>query len=406
MRRRQFLGRAGAGSLAALYFPRADFFAAENAAVNARSDIIGELDPRVEVSLDHIAWNFSQVKKRVKVRVMAVVKANGYGHGLVEVSRALERAGADWLMVGKLQEAAALREAGVKCPVLNFGSFTRDDSEAIVRLNISQSVYTEEAVYLNEAASRSGKRAGVHIDIDTGMGRTGVPFSNALTFAEKIAAMPNLRVEGVMTTLAEDLEFDREQLRRFLGVCSAARQKGLSLGLRHVASSAGVFESSEFYLDMIRPGITLYGYYPNARTQKEDLLGLRPALKLTAHVIFIKELGPGDSLSYLRVFTAREKMRVATASIGYSDGYPPQFGGKAHVAIRGKKFSVTEAVTSNHVMIDLKNDPEIRIGDEVVLIDTQKESGLTADVLGEASGVSDYKILIGLSPSLPRKFRG
>lgn len=176
------------------------------------------------------------------------------------------------------------------------------------------------------------------------------------------------------------------------------------MGLKHAASSAGIFESPEFYLDMIRPGITLYGYYPNGQTQKEDLLKLRPALKLMARVIFIKDMRPGDSVSYHRVYTARKKMRVATVGIGYSDGYLPQLGGKGFVSIRGNKYPVMAAVTSNHIMADLGDDHDIKVGEDVTLIDNRIDSGLTADVLEAQSGVSDYKILIGLNPLLPRKF--
>jgi alanine racemase len=155
---------------------------------------------------------------------------------------------------------------------------------------------------------------------------------------------------------------------------------------------------------MIRPGITLYGYYPNAQTQKEDLLKLKPALKLMARVILIKDMLPGDSLSYHRVFKAQKRMRVATVGIGYSDGYLPQLGGKGFVSIRGKRYPVMAAVTSNHIMVDLGNDQDVKVGDEAILIDNQKNSSLTADVLEAQSGVSDYKILIGLNPLLPRKF--
>jgi alanine racemase len=368
-------------------------------------EMAGRKDPWIEVNLDHIRWNFSQIKKHVKVRVMAVVKANAYGHGLVDVALALEKAGVDGLMVGKLTEGLALRKAGLQSPVLNFGPFGKEDCEAIVVNNLSQSVYSEEAASLHEAASRFRNKASVHIDIDTGMSRTGIPYDKALPLIEKIASLTQIKIDGIATTLTEDSEFDREQLKRFREVCSAAEKKGISLGLKHAASSAGIFESSELYLDMIRPGITLYGYYPNAQTQKEDLLKLRPALKLMAKVIFIKDMRPGDSVSYHRVFKAKKKMRVATVSVGYSDGYLPQLGGKGFVSIRGKKYPVMAAVTSNHVMVDLGDDKDIKVGEDVTLIDNRIDSGLTADVLEAQSGVSDYKILIGLNPQLPRKYQ-
>ena len=398
MRRRNFLQAMGAGSLAALT-------SADQNEEQAAGPI-GYRDPRIEVNLAHVRWNLTQIGSRVNVPVMAVVKANAYGHGLVDTSRALEKAGVYSLMVGKLQEAVALRQAGVRCPILNFGPFDRRDGTEIVLRKISQAVFTEEVAYLEEAAAKLGQMASVHIDIDTGMGRTGAAPEQTLPLIEKTASFSHLKIDGVCTTLTEDPDFDKEQLRRFLEVCTAAKARGISLGLRHAASSAGVFYTSEFYLDMIRPGITIYGYYPNARTRKQDVLGLKPALKLEAKVSFIKELAAGESFSYLRAFRAERKMRAATVGIGYSDGYPVSFGGKVQVLIRGKKFPVLEAITSNHAMVDLGDDREVRVGDEVTLVDPDRKSGLAADDLAEMSGVGDYKILIGLNPLLPRTYLG
>jgi alanine racemase len=247
--------------------------------------------------------------------------------------------------------------------------------------------------------------ASVQVDVDTGMGRTGVALSQALGLLEKVAARSHIRVDGISTTLTEDPEFDREQLRRFLEVCASAKARGIRFGLRHAASSAGILSSGDFCLDMVRPGITLYGYYPNSRTQQEDRLNLRPALKLLAYVVFIKDLAPGDSLSYHRVFKARKATRVATVGIGYGDGYPPAFGGKTAALVKNKKFPVLDAVTANHLMIELGDDREVKIGDEVILIDSSKESGLTADVLAEQGGISDYRILISLNPLIPRIYK-
>jgi len=407
MKRRNFLMTAGMGSFASLAH-RGQKTGESIKGIGPKAtanEMAGGKDPWIEVNLDNIRWNFSQIKKQVKVRVMAVVKANAYGHGLVDASLALEKAGVDGLMVGKLTEGLALRKAGLQSPVLNFGPFGKEDCEAIVRNNISQSVYSEETASLHEAASRFMNKASVHIDIDTGMSRTGIPYDKALPLIEKIASLSHIKIDGIATTLTEDPEFDREQLRRFREVCSAAEKKGISLGLKHAASSGGIFESPEFYLDMIRPGITLYGYYPNAQTQKEDLLKLRPALKLMAKVIFIKDMRPGDSVSYHRAIKAQKNMRAATVGIGYSDGYPPQLGGKGFVSIRGKKYPVMAAVTSNHIMVDLGDDKDIKVGEDVTLIDNRIDSGLTADVLEAQSGVSDYKILIGLNPQLPRKYQ-
>jgi alanine racemase len=404
MDRRKFLDSLGAGSLAVLAGPARASAGEERGDPGKDRAIAGRRDARIDVSVENLFWNFGRVSRRAVVPVMAVVKANAYGHGLVETALALEKAGAAALMVGKLREAGELRDAGVRLAILNFGPFAPEDAEEILARRISQAVFSGEARDLNERASKLKTKASVHIDIDTGMGRTGVAHDRALPLIERIASLPSTRIDGICTTLTEDPEFDREQMRRFLKVCDEARSKGIALGRRHAASSAGLFESPEFFLDMVRPGITLYGYYPNARTAKEDALALRPALKLSATVIFIKELAPGDSISYLRAFKSGGKMRVAALGIGYSDGYPAPMGGRASVSIKGKRFPVLPAVTANHTMIDLLGDPDIQVGDEAVLIDQTKGSGLTADALGEKTGIGDYKLLIGLSPSLPRAF--
>ncbi len=335
---------------------------------------------------------------------MAVVKANAYGHGLIEVARCLEKAGVDSLMVGKLEEAITLREAGLRCPILNFGPFSRSDAEEIIRQRLSQSVFTEEAFYLEEAAAKTGQKGSIHLDIDTGMGRTGIPHHQALPFIEKLASCPHLRLEGISTTLTEDVAFDREQVRLLNEIYAAARKKGINCGLRHAASSAGLLASSEFNLDMVRPGITIYGYYPNAQTQKEDSLHLKPALRLKARVIFMKKLAAGETLSYHRAFKAERPMLVATLGIGYSDGYPAQLGGQAWALIKGHKYPILPLITANHLMVELHDEAEIKIGDEAILIDTEKSSVATASFISEKTGISPYRLLIGVNPLLPRHF--
>jgi alanine racemase len=367
-------------------------------------ETIGSFDPLIEINLNNIHWNIKKIRKLVKVPIMAVVKANAYGHGLIEVGRFLERKGIEWLMVGKLQEAVVLRKEGVKCSILNFGPFSKEDCEEIIQWEISQSVYTEEARYLNEISSKLNKKARVHIHIDTGLGRIGIPYYKALPFIERISRLPNLIIEGISTTLSEDKEFDLEQLKRFRDVCSLTTKRGISTGLRHAASSDGILSQPQSYLDMVRPGITIYGYYPSLKTQKEDRLSLKPALKMKARVIYMKDLLPGESLSYHRTFIAQKKELIGTVGAGYSDGYPFQLANKGFVLIRDKKFPIIASVTANHLMVNLTNNRNIRIGDEVILINDDKKKGITADEVGELSGISVYKVLIGLNPLLPRKY--
>ena len=402
MKRKEFLkmtaGLAGAAALA--------WGAERKEGLPSAAAEGGSRDPRVDVDLERIGWNLDRVRDRAGVPVMAVVKANAYGHGLVDVSKYLERRGAQAFMVGKLDEAVRLRSSGVRAPIVNFGPFSPADAGAVVDHDITQSASTDDVFALDEAASRSPRPASVDVHIDTGMNRAGVAAERAIPFLEKLATLRRVRIRGISTTLTEDPEFDAVQLRRFLDICAKARQKGIEHGPRHAASSAGLLAGPEFRLDMVRPGIMLYGYYPNARTRKEDALGLKPALRLAARVTFIGDVAAGESISYVRAIKAERPMRVAAVGIGYSDGYPPALGGTGVVRIRGENFPVLPAVTSNHIMVDLRNNRGVEIGDEAVLLDSDRSSGAAADSLAELGGLSDYKLLIGINPLIPRVYKG
>ncbi len=405
MKRRMFLTQLGAGVGSMTSLPLLKRICGPETKGEAnlpRDRRTGSMDSTVEINLANLAWNVAQIKKVVRVPIMAVIKANAYGHGLVEVAKFLEKQGIRWLMVGKLEEAIVLREKGVRCRILNFGAFSRQDVREIVSREIHQAVWSEEATFLDEEARARRKKAAIHIDVDTGMGRTGVPWTKVNLLLSRMANLEGLKVEGLMTTLTEDEDFDREQLRRLDEVYLQAKERGISIGLRHAASSAGILAGPEFHLDMVRPGIMLYGYYPSEKTQRADELGLKPVARWCSRVIDIRELQPGETLSYHRVYKATQTMRVATIGVGYSDGYPAQLAGKNHVLIKGKKFPLLAAVTANHMMVDLEGDQSVAVGDEAILLDNTPGSGLTADILASLSGTSSYKILIWLNPLLPR----
>lgn len=368
-----------------------------------KMEILSSHDPWVELNLEHLAWNLAQIRRLVKVPVMAVIKANAYGHGLVEVGMHLEKCGIDYLMVGKLQEALALRKAGVTSPILNFGTFGQEEAEAVIENYITQSVFDESVSILNLAAQKRGKKAKVNIHVDTGMGRMGIPYQNAFPFIEKVSSMNHLLIKGISTTLTEDDDFDREQLARFLGLGEKAEAKGISLGRKHSASSDGIMDLASSYLDMVRPGIMLYGYYPSDKTQEEDRLSLKPVLQLKSRVVAVKTLRPGDTLSYHRKYTALEKEKIAVLPVGYSDGYPAEAVNKASVLIRGKRHPLIAAVTANHTIALLDRKSKVEVGDEVVFLGTQGGENISAVDIGRWADVSSYKVLIGLNPLLPRK---
>ena len=323
-------------------------------------------DGWIELDTENLGWNLARLRKRVNVPVMAVIKANGYGHGLLEVAVFLERNNIDHLMVGKLQEACELRDSGISCPILNFGPFDGKDAETIVQSHISQTVFTKDVESLNSSALKLQTETKVHIHVDTGLGRAGVPYYEALHYIEEVFSLKAITIEGIFTTLTEDPDFDRKQIKRFLSLCQQAEKKGISLGRKHAASSSGIMTLPMSYLDMVRPGITLYGYYPSQETQKEDSL----SLKLKSRVYAVKTLRPGDSVSYHRAYTAKKREKIALIPVGYSDGYPSHTVNKASVLIRGKKFPLIGAITANHMEALLSDDAQVSAGDEVVLIGT------------------------------------
>lgn len=356
-------------------------------------------DPWLEINFKKLAWNVLQIRKRVENRpIMAVIKCNAYGHGLVEIAKFLEKQNIRHFAVAKVQEAMLLRDNGIKSTILNFGPFSRKEAELLVRHNISQSVFSEAVNTLAETARKLNKQAKVHIKVDTGLGRVGVPYYQTLLFIEKVAAMPEIKIEGIFTTFTEEKEFDKLQLKRFLEVCNTAKKKGISTGVRHAASSAAISNFHPSFLDMVRPGNGLYGIeqLPN--------MDLKPVMSLKTRVIYVKKLRQGDSVSYHRRYVAEKETLLATLPIGYSDRYPPQAVNKAEVLIHGHRWPLIAYISANHSTVDITGSKNIKIGDEVVLFGTQSGNEITIGEVAEWGESSVYKVAIGMNPLLPRVF--
>lgn len=369
----------------------------------------------VELDRQAIAGNLEAVRAAAGgLPVMAVVKANAYGHGLVPTARVLADAGADALMVVTVDEALAIRDAGITTPVMNFGPYDPTAAEELVRQRIEQAVYTQEAVEgLAQAALRVGESSpGVHVMMDTGLGRVGVPHERAGEILAAVGHHPELTLAGTLTTLTEEPEYDRVQLERYQRVCEAAGATGIDLGTQHVASSAAVLDFPNSHLDMVRPGIMLYGHYPNERTRQSQPIALQPVLSLKAKVAYVKTLQAGDSVGYLRAYTAQQTETVATLPVGHSEGYPPAaVAGGGHVWIKGRACPLVGGVTSNHVEVRVPAGLEVGIGDIATLIaaepvgTTSSADGSqapSADVLKDWTGTSEYGLLMRLNPLLPR----
>jgi len=395
--RRRFLKVAGAAPLGL------SFKIGKPAAFASPKLVRNYLDPWLEIDLNAISWNLNQVRACVQNRpVMAVIKAFAYGHGLVRIGKFLQKQKIHSLAVGKVWEALKLREAGINVPILNFGPFSPAKAEELVHSDISQSVYTDAVDYLAKSAHKFGKKAKVHILIDTGLGRVGVPFRQASSFIKKVANMPDISLDGLFTAFTEDKEFDKVQLQRFLKICKAAKTQGIRIGLRHANSSAGILSFPQANLDMVRPGICIYGHYPSTKEFQARHIDLKPALSLKTRVAYVKKLQPGDSVSYHRKFTAKKETLVATLPIGYSDGYSPQVTDNGKAIIHGRRWPMVAPATANHIIVNITGGENIKIGDEAVLIGSQGTSEINAEEVAEWAGTSVYKILIALNPMLPK----
>lgn len=394
LNRRAFMTLAGV-------IPLGFAFPKQTQGPEAAKNYPGELlDPWIELNLSNMAWNVSQIQKRVgALPIMAVIKCNAYGHGLVGVAKFLENKNVKHFAVVKVQESVLLRDNGIEGMILNFGPFSWKETEHIVRHNVSQSVFSDAIDTLAETARKLNKKARVHIKVDTGLGRVGVPYYLALPFIERVASIPEIAIEGIFTTLTEEEDFDKIQIERFLQVCKNAKKKGISVGLRHAASSAAISKFPSSFLDMVRPGNCIYGIesLPN--------MDLRPVMSLKTRVIYVKKLRPGDSVGYHRRHKAEKETLLATLPIGYSDGYPPQAVNKAQVLIHGKRWPLIAYVSANHSAVDITGSEGIKIGDEVVLFGSQNGNEITIAELAEWGESSVYKIVIGMNPLLPRKER-
>lgn len=398
--RRSFLGLAGLGIPALPLMIRSGRGRVVPGSYSAPSG--AGVESWIELDLDNLGYNLNRLRELVKVPVLAVIKANAYGHGLVETAARLDKLGSAGLMVCRLAEAVRLRKSGVTCPIYNFGPFLSGSAESLLRHRITPILSTQGHEELDRTARDHGTRIKVHVHIDTGMHRSGVPESEAHAVLQSLSRLRGIELAGLSTTLTEDPEFDRLQLKRFLEHYRRAKDAGIDPGIRHAASSAAVFSHPDFYLDMVRPGIVLYGCYPNTATRKENRLKLAPVLSFKARVAEVKTLQPGDGVSYHRSYRASQRETIAVLPVGYSDGYPHQAAGRGHVLIGGAACPIIAGITANHMEVRLPRGLKVDPGDEAVLIGSQGQSSVSADDLADWAETSNYKILIGMNPRLPR----
>ena len=366
----------------------------------------GDRPTRVQVRLDALTHNLHALQRHVSVPVMGIVKANAYGHGLIPVALHLEAQGIAQLGVAFVEEGLALRRAGVQLPILVFGGFHAPQVTQFLLHDLEVTVSSVEKLrQVEQAAESIGRKAVIHLKIDTGMERVGVHSDCAAPFIEAAVASRWCTLKGVYSHLAcsDDpaSSMTAIQLQRFLAACACFERIGAPMPLRHLANSGGVLHFPETWLDMVRPGIALYGVLPDPASR--PTVALQPALALVSSVVYFKVVRAGSSISYGATWTADGDTRVITLPIGYGDGYPRALSSRGEVLVRGQRHRIAGRICMDQFMVDLGADGTAYNGDEAVLIGCQGDAVITCEAVAQAAGTIPYEILTGLNERIPRE---
>lgn len=366
---------------------------------------------RIEIDLAAFRHNLKVIRRSVGsgTKLLIVVKADAYGHGMVPIAREAVRSGdSAYLGVASSAEAFALRGAGIRSPILVLGVTHPRDAVRTVKEDVTAALSTrEEALVLNRAAARLGRKARVHVELDTGMGRLGVWCAEAVRFLYETERLGNLDLEGVFTHFpnadSEDAAFSANQIEIFKKAVEIAGEL-IERPFRyvHMANSAGLVAFRDAHFNLVRPGIMAYGINPARRKLPFDL---RPVLSLKSCVTLLKRVEAGRSISYARTFITRRPTRIATVSLGYSSGYPLSLSNRSEALIAGRRFPIVGRITMDHLMVDVGPRDRVRRWDEAVLIGRSGREVIRAEDLAERAGTIPYEIVCGLSAALPRLYK-
>ena len=395
--RRTFLSAAAATAGLGALTPRPGLVAEPARAQQARRGS----DPWIEVDTAALRANATSLGTLAGGRpILAVIKNNAYGLGTVEVARALDgHPSIAGFAVVKVSAALALRNAGIELPVLHMGATTPGESMELVAADVRLSAFQDsDPVHLAGLAESFRKRIPVHVYVDTGMGRLGMPAHRALSWMRELATVP-VRIEGTFMGFTEEAEFDADQLARFQRLASQARASRLALGLLHAASSHGLFLRPEAHLDMVRPGLALYGAYPTGADS--SAAQLTPAFRLQARVARVELLREGDSVSYGRNWVAERQTWTATLPVGHADGYPRRAVEGCEVLIGGRLYPVVGAVSASHAIVVLGEQTSVSVGDVATLVGSG-DPAIHPNEVARRTGSSVYDVLMHLGQDLPR----
>lgn len=366
-----------------------------------------------EIDLSALHHNFQMIRSSIprRTEILAVVKADAYGHGFMDISRELEKLGVNAFGVAFLAEGIQLRKSGIDKPILLLGGVYPGQERKCIGYNISTTVFTiEQALALNHAAGKLFRKAQLHLKIDTGMGRLGVPYLSTPEFLGELNKLPNIALEGIISHFASADELDesgqyftRLQAERFNWALAEVRKAGFSPRYIHIANSAASLLREIPGCNLIRPGISLYGALPSADFQGK--LDIKPVMSLKSRIAMLKWVEPGTTISYARRFTTETKTLIASVPVGYADGYPRSLTNKGEVLIRGQRAKVAGTVCMDWIMLDVTSIADVAVGDEVVLLGPDHNgNSIQAEELANWAGTIPYEIFCGISKRVPRVY--
>lgn len=364
------------------------------------------------INLDAIEYNMDRMKENLAdgVKMISVIKSDGYGHGALQIARFLEAKEYIWgYALAALDEAVVLKKGGIEKPLLVLGCIFPEQWEEMLEHEIRMTVYTEEtARQVSELAVKAGKKAYIHIKLDTGMARLGFPVcADSVLQIASICRMPNLVIEGMYTHFAKADEtekaFTSKQLEDYLWMVKELADRGVTAAYYHCSNSAGIIDVKEANMDLVRAGIAAYGLYPSEEVRKENV-SLKPAMELVSHVTHVKWVEEGTPVSYGGTFITKRRTKIATIPVGYGDGYPRSLSNQGYVLIHGKKAPILGRVCMDQFMVDATEIEDVRFGDKVVLIGEDGEERITVEELSGLSDRFNYEFICSFGKRVPREY--
>ena len=365
-----------------------------------------------EINLSNLDYNIKNIMKKAEGRdIIGVIKSDGYGHGSVACAQVLRENGCKTFAVATLQEVITLREAGATEEIICLGLTPDMYADIIVKYDITAVTMSESNVKaISDEAVKAGKTVNVLIAVDTGMGRIGYQAEEVDLAAKEIAAMqkmPGIKVKGIFSHMSSadciDKAYAAFQEMRFNNFYEGLKARGVEIGFRTFANSASIMEIPSVYHNAVRPGIILYGCYPSDEMRREEL-DIKPVMSIKANIVHLKEVGPGFSVGYGRRYVSQKPAKIATIALGYADGYPRPYSSQAKVIVNGVLCPIAGNICMDQCMIDVTNVPDVKVGDEVIVMGSDGVNSVTADDIAHATGTINYEITCAFGQRLPKVY--